>query len=866
MAEVVTSVQTKRLRRQRTPAEYRLYRAALEWGLIEPIVIASERHFKSEPHWRGQIEPSPHQLTNVMIFCQQIPAVLLADEAGLDNSVSAGLLASELIARGRVAKLLIVCPKILVGEWRHLLETKFRIPAQIVVGRDLMFTEPAEIGAVITTYHSAWQYLDQIPNGRFDLLVLDEVDKLRHLLRSLHGADQPAHIPGVFRDALERRRFRYVLMMTARPIHNGLWDLYYLIDFLTAARGHVNPFGSENAFAVKFIADKRDEARALRPQAQEEFHAIMSRYISRIRREDVKLNFPDRIVHWLPVEPNAKERELIEILAKPLQSMQPQAQMALLFALTSSPNAVLAQIDAMAEDGAVPDAIVAAVHGIIARMPLTAKLEGLTTIINRLRLATPEQWRLVVFTGSGKTQSRIQIYLEGRGIPVGIIDDPLDPRSQETLARFRKTQPELRVIVCTDFNDAILDLPPTTSVVNYDLPWDPLIAQRRIGQLRRLWPSRAKLNIFNISFAGTFEEHIVSRLMSRLQSASRCMDDISPLLHTAGLGSDDDDDTGFDGWLLQLALASLVGKAMLSRWRDKSNKKSSPPPKPSWRARRESHGITDLLGDLTDAENPPGAPAGSSPLTIRSMDATEFALGALENMGKHPTLRDGLIYLNDSDGAREVVKLDDEASIATERAVPYTPGTRAFAQLVTETAATGVHLVEDLDKETEPRANEIARRWVADFGAIFTRMELLEVCRSFEGRALVQVGAAVAGDSYERLVDIPCSAKNHGVWSGRNGLAPLRDDIQDGAAVGIDSDVLFQAAIKDPAIADFCRFYKGRRRAEVAAVGADAQRKEKLAEVFTPQFAVTLVGLRGAVYRQLESARAVQMGSGRKVF
>jgi len=117
------------------------------------------------------------------------------------------------------------------------------------------------------------------------LLVLDEVDKLRHLLRSLHGADQPAHIPGVFRDALERRRFRYVLMMTARPIHNGLWDLYYLIDLLTAARGHTNPLGSENAFALKFIADKRDEARALKPQAQEEFHAIMSRYISRIRRE-----------------------------------------------------------------------------------------------------------------------------------------------------------------------------------------------------------------------------------------------------------------------------------------------------------------------------------------------------------------------------------------------------------------------------------------------------------------------------------------------------------------------------------------------------------------------------------------------------
>mgnify|MGYP002399765810 CR=1 FL=1 len=848
MAEFVTPVQTKRLRRQRTPADYRLYRAALEWGLIEPIVIASERHFKSEPRWRGQIEPSPHHLSNVMMFCQQIPALLLADEAGLDNSVSAGLLASELIARGRVAKLLIVCPKILAGEWRHLLETKFRIPAQIVLGRDLMFTEPAEIGAVITTYHSAWQYLDQIPNDRFELLVLDEVDKLRHLLRSLHGADQPAHIPGVFRDALERRRFRYVLMMTARPIHNGLWDLYYLIDLLTAARGHTNPLGSENAFALKFIADKRDEARALKPQAQEEFHAIMSRYISRIRREDIKLNFPDRIVHWLPVEPNAKERELIEILAKPLQTLQPQAQMALLFALTSSPNAVLAQIDAIAQDGGVPDEIVAAVHNIIARMPLTAKLEGLTTIINRLRLATPERWRLVVFTGSVKTQSRIQIYLEGRGVPVGVINDPLEPQSQETLARFRKTQPELRVIVCTDFNDATLDLPPTTSVVNYDLPWDPLIAERRIGQLRRLWPSRAKLNIFNISFAGTFDEHIVSRLMSRLQSASRCMDDISPLLHTAGLGSDDDGDTGFDGWLLQLVLASLVGKDVEPVARQIEQNIAAAKAE---LASEEKH-ITDLLGDLTDAENLRGH-LPDLPLTIRSMDATEFAVGALGNLGQHPTLLDGQIYLNESDGARELVKLDDEAaSISTERAVLYMPGTRAFSQLVSQTTATGVHLVDDLDKQTEQQANEIAHRWVSDFGAIFTRMELLDVCRSFEGRALVQVRAAVAGDSYERLVDIPCSAKNHGVWSGRNGLAPLRDDIVDGAAVGIDSEVLFQAAIKDPAIAEFCRFYKGRRRQEVAAVDANAEKKEKLAEVFTPQFAVTLVGLRGSFYRQLK--------------
>ena len=847
MVKSVAQVLSKRLRRQRTPADDRLYRAALEWGLSEPLLIAGASDFRSEQHWRGQIDPSPYHLANVMTFCQQVPAALLADEAGLDNSISAGLLASELIARGRAAKVLVVCPKILTTEWRHLLETKFRIPAQIVVGRDLMYAEPAEIGAVITTYHSAWLYLDQIPQDRFDLLVLDEVDKLRRLLRNLRGIDQPAHIPGAFRDALEQRRFRYVLMMTTRPIQNSLWDLYYLIDLLTAARGHVNPFGGENAFALKFIADKREEARALQPQAQEEFQSIVSRYVSRFRRDDVKLSFPDRIVQWLPVEPNIRERDLIAILAKPLQNLEPSAQIALLFALTSSPNAVLAQVNAMAGHGALPEDIRAAVQNIIARMPLSAKLEGLTTIINRLRLATPEQWRMVVFTGSGETQSRIQIYLEGRGIPVGVITDPLEPHDQQTLARFRSTHPELRVIVCTDQNSESLEVPPSTSIVNYDLPWDPLIAERRIRRLRGQWLSRAKLNIFNITLADTFEAQIVGRLMSRLQAACRSMGDLSSLLHSAGLGSDDDSDTGFEGWLLQLVLAALAGKEIDPVTRQIEQNIAAA----KIELAGEEKNIAALFGDLAAAAT--GRPSlPDLPPMIRSMDATEFAAGALESLGARLTVREGQIYLNQDDVAREFVRLEDGASVATEKAVAYAPGTRAFAELVSQVSATGFHQVDDLDKQAEKQASEIAQRWVSDFGANFTRVELLDVCRSFDGRALVHVRAAVADDSYERLVEIPWSGKNSVVWSGRAGLAPLADDIQDGATVGIDSEALYQTAIRDPAIAEFCRFYKGRRQREVPAAGADGEKRKKLADDFTPRFEVTLLSLRGAVRRQIK--------------
>jgi SNF2 family DNA or RNA helicase len=75
----------------------------------------------------------------------------------------------------------------------------------------------------------------------------------------------------VFQRALQQRRFRYVLMLTATPIQNRLWDLYSLVDLLTEARRHEAPFGNEGMFARRFIADKRETARVLKAEAREEF-------------------------------------------------------------------------------------------------------------------------------------------------------------------------------------------------------------------------------------------------------------------------------------------------------------------------------------------------------------------------------------------------------------------------------------------------------------------------------------------------------------------------------------------------------------------------------------------------------------------
>src|SRR5436853_6914972 len=125
-----------------------LYRAALEWGLADPIVIEGRKDLKSEPRWRELLTPYKHQVTNLITFCRRLPVTLLADDVGLGKTVSAGLIISELIARSRIQRILFVCPKLLGPQWVEELKTKLDIPAEIAVGGDLVTADPKDIGAV----------------------------------------------------------------------------------------------------------------------------------------------------------------------------------------------------------------------------------------------------------------------------------------------------------------------------------------------------------------------------------------------------------------------------------------------------------------------------------------------------------------------------------------------------------------------------------------------------------------------------------------------------------------------------------------------------------------------------------------------
>ena len=91
-----------------------------------------------------------------------------------------------------------------------------------------------------------------------------------------------------------------------------------------------------------------------------------------MRRGDAKLFFPERVVQLHKVDPSAEELELIRVLAKPIQKLNRLAQISILFALTSSPHALMAQLNTMARNGTVPQDLAVAVRSMPCRAALRA--------------------------------------------------------------------------------------------------------------------------------------------------------------------------------------------------------------------------------------------------------------------------------------------------------------------------------------------------------------------------------------------------------------------------------------------------------------------------------------------------------------
>jgi superfamily II DNA or RNA helicase len=836
-----------------TPAnnelEYLVHLAAREWSISPPILIRGPDDLESRKHWRETLTPYKHQVQNLITFCRRAPVALIADDVGLGKTISAGLIVSELVTRKKVRRVLIVCPSLLLEQWAKELNDKFSLDAEFATGSKFDELARSKTSIVVTTYDTIRARLDSIKPGQFDLLVLDEA----HKLRNLHGNKQPPQIASAIRSKLASKAFKYVVMLTATPIQNRLWDLYSLVDILAAAKGHANPLGSTQEFDFHYIADRTGSGRRLNAGNAERFRRILSQYMVRTRRSDCRLPFPVRQVKKLQLQPTQEELHLIASLQEYIQHLNALQQTSIFQATCSSPQALLAQLENMRQTDFASRQVV---RECAMRVRRTSKMRGLISILRDLASAEPNSWRAVIFTLRKETQYAIEkeLVIEFGAESVGLIQGGKAEDNRRTIRRFGEQSPRMHVIVSTDAGAEGVNLQMANVVVNFDLPWNPMVVEQRIGRVQRLGSTAEYVVVINLVLANTFEENVVLRLSEKLQVVAHSIGDIESVLESIGGG---DNGESFETTIRTLVLNSLKGQDTNAAIAAKN--RSIEEAKLLYQESEKT--VEETVGALDAMHNAGSRPPELTPVQ-RSMHHPEFVEKALRAGGakltpipngfvvKHPGSSDERIYFREEDQEPTT-----SGYFGAPRSNVYTPGEPHFERLVGQWKNGPDTWVCRAVNDGDEALDAAVRAWLAQFeGSSLDSWAITNTKDHFGGRLELQAEAQVAHDRYETIFPAetkttatgnqgPLPEPNPAQPDGKFTLAKLMPDAQ---------QFLKRAAEANMNIRAFCEFYIGRRTEELAK--ADTAGAVHIQRSYTPGLAVQLIGVRGVTFRQVSVA------------
>ena len=457
-------------------------------------------------HYQHQIE------TAVRALHQMRGRALLADEVGLGKTIEAGIIMKELVQRGLVQTVLVLTPASLTEQWREELSAKFHEEFTVI-------DKPAQWQEAQTASQGRWLvsldraklagHSEAILARDYDLLIVDEAHKLKN--RSTQAWK-----------FVNRIRKRYVLMLTATPVQNDLMELYSLITILAPGQ-----LGTVRAFRNHFL----DNTDSRRPKNAGSLRRLLNDVMIRNRRSKVDISFPQRraaIYHLTLSEAEWQlYADVTDYIRRRFQDRESDKHLRLTLMilqreLSSSPQAVASTLRKMVNDRGYSDTARAELQRFLElaeSIPIGRKLTAVREILNRF------PGKFLIFTEYRATLDSIVNQLREWDIPVVGFHGGLDIRQKEAaVAAFRGSDngsndggdPGVRVLVSTESGAEGRNLQFCHQLINFDLPWNPMRVEQRIGRLHRLGQVN-DVTIFNLSCNETIEAHIIDLLARKIR-------------------------------------------------------------------------------------------------------------------------------------------------------------------------------------------------------------------------------------------------------------------------------------------------------------------------------------------------------------
>src|SRR2546428_301508 len=464
------------------------------------------------------IKELPHQIDVAQRVLRDMGGrAILADEVGLGKTIEASIVYKELAVRGLARRALILTPASLVGQWQGELEEKFFERFETPTDPD---DWPRVTKAIISHDRArSRRHAEEILRHRWDLVIVDEA----HKVKSQRGATYQ------FIEKIERD---FILLLTATPLQNDLRELYNLITLLRPGQlGTWQEFKSEHLVS----GDHRQ------PRDPEALRALTHEVMIRTRRSSVvdDLNLPPRRPRHPEVKLTRAEADLYQRTTDFLRRLyregfiQPAEQeetedgaprrrtkkgilqlavIHLRQRLCSSSRALAESLAHLAESERIsPQYRVIATQ--LAKRAERIKSHAKLDVLTKLLKETPD--RVVVFSDHRPTIQLIEERVKQLNRTPIVYWGAHSTADRDK--RIRAFHDDKRsVLIATRAGSEGRNLQFCNVLVNYDLPWNPMVAEQSIARRHRIGQTR-RAHIMNLAAAGTIESYILQLLDQKIK-------------------------------------------------------------------------------------------------------------------------------------------------------------------------------------------------------------------------------------------------------------------------------------------------------------------------------------------------------------
>ena len=440
---------------------------------------------------------------------------LLSDEVGLGKTIEAAMVLKEYMQRGMVRSALILTPTPLVSQWKEELKTKFELDFISTDDPDFRkngraFWENALVLASINQAKSTRNF-EAVAARDYDMVIVDEAHHLKN--RST--------VNWKLVNALKKR---FLLLLTATPVENNLMELYNLITLLKPGQ-----LQTATAFRQEFMT--RGDPTS--PQNRHRLKELLGQVMIRNTRSLARLNIPPRFAQTIRIAPSQDEQTWYESLNTLVRDLYHDGVgsghklllRSLLAEAGSSPRAVELTLARVLDKQSINPAHLERVREMHHLAGTLAAVSSKNKMVRQL--IASDSAKIIIFVKYLGTLEHVSQFLSQHQIDHALFHGGMDNSAKDQqIDDFRVSKP---VLLTTEIGGEGRNLQFCHRMINYDLPWNPMKIEQRIGRLHRIGQT-SEVQIYNLCAVGSIEDYILEILDRKINMFEMVIGEIDMVL------------------------------------------------------------------------------------------------------------------------------------------------------------------------------------------------------------------------------------------------------------------------------------------------------------------------------------------------